>query len=130
MIMAPDRKTADRVKDNFVKVYEDKYPKATECLAKDWAKLTTFFDYPAKHWTSLRTTNPIESSFATVKLRTRKTKGAGSVKVPVSTAFKLLLECEKKWRKIRGAEEIQSLLTRIRIGTASLRAPHRVTNEA
>jgi transposase-like protein len=113
MMKAPDRETADRIKNNFVEVYEAKYEKATKCLAKDWDKLMTFFDYPAKHWTSLRTTNPIESSFATVKLRTKTTKGAGSVKVAVSMAFKLLLECEKKWRKIRGAEEIQNLLAGI-----------------
>ena len=79
-------------------------------MNKDWDKLTTFFDFPAKHWTSLRTTNPIESSFATVKLRTKSTRGAGSPITAVTMAFKLLKECEEKWRKIRGIEEIENLL--------------------
>lgn len=113
MMKAPTKDTANRVKNNFVKVYKNKYPKATECLEKDWEKLVTFFDFPAEHWLSLRTTNPIESSFATVKLRTRVTKGAGSAKVAVSMAFKLLLECERKWRKIRGYQEIQNLVNGI-----------------
>jgi transposase-like protein len=110
MMKAPDRATADRVKNNFKSVYEAKYPKAVECLVKDWYRLTVFFDFPAEHWTSLRTTNPIESSFATVKLRTRVTKGAGSPAAAASMAFKLLLECEKKWRRIRGYVEIRNLL--------------------
>ena len=110
MMKAPDRKTANRIKANFVNSYQAKYSKATQCLEKDWGRLTTFFDFPAEHWVSLRTTNPIESSFATVKLRTRVTKGAGSPKVAASMAFKLLQECEKKWRRIKGYREISKLL--------------------
>ena len=110
MMRSPNRKSAHKEKENFVKTYQAKYPKAAECLEKDWKQLTTFFDFPAEHWISLRTTNPIESSFATVKLRTRTTKGAGSTKVAVSMAFKLLLECEKTWRKIKGYREISNLL--------------------
>ena len=67
--------------------------------------------YPAAHWTSLRTTNPIESSFATVKFRAKVTKGAGSKETAASMAFKLLQECQKRWRKIRGEKEhLQNLL--------------------
>ena len=68
------------------------------------------FDYLAKHWRSLRTTNPIESAFATVKLRTKTTKGSGSAKIAATLAFQLLKESEKRWRKIRGWEEIDNLL--------------------
>lgn len=110
MMMAPDKEAAESLKKNFVEIFGDKYDKATKCLEKDWERLTPFFDYPAKHWTSIRTTNPIESAFATVKLRTRSTKGSGSPKMAATLAFKLLQEAEKKWRKIRGQEELQNLI--------------------
>ena len=109
MMRAPDQKSSEKIRDNFIKTFEPKYPKATTCLNKDWVKLMSFFDFPAEHWQSLRTSNPIESSFSTVKLRTRVTKGAGSPKVAASMAFKLLLECEKKWRRIKGHQEIKNL---------------------
>lgn len=110
MMKAPDREAAETSKERFKKTFDDKYEKSVQCLEKDWARLTTFFDFPARHWTSIRTTNPIESSFATVKLRTKTTRGAGSPKTATTMAFKLLQECEKKWRKIRGWEEIENLL--------------------
>jgi len=69
-------------------------------LLKDQDKLFTFFDFPAEHWIHLRTTNPIESAFSTVKARTKRTKGAGSRKAGLAMAFKLLLGAEKHWRKI------------------------------
>lgn len=110
MMMAPDKQSAELSKKIFQETFADKYDKATSCLIKDWDKLTSFFNYPAKHWTSIRTTNPIESAFATVKLRTKSTKGSGSPKMAATLAFKLLLEAEKKWRKLRGAGEIKNLL--------------------
>ena len=110
MMKAPDKATALFAKNNFKRIYKDKYPKSFECLNKDWDQLTTFFDFPAEHWISLRTTNPIESSFATVKLRTRTTRGAGSRKTAETMAFKLLQECEKKWRKIRGWKKVPNVL--------------------
>ncbi len=110
MMKAPDRESADLAKARFESVFKDKYEKSVQCLDKDWDRLTTFFDFPAKHWTSIRTTNPIESSFATVKLRTKTTRGAGSPKTAATMAFKLLQECERKWRRIRGWEEIENLL--------------------
>lgn len=94
----------------FKNIYESKYPKAYEALDKDWGKLMTFFDFPAENWISIRTTNPIESAFATIKLRTRSMKGAGSSKAAAVMAFKLLLEAEKKWRQIRGWRKIENLL--------------------
>lgn len=110
MMKAPGRKSAEFERIRFEAIFNDKYEKAVICLNKDWEQLTTFFDFPAKHWVSLRTTNPIESSFATVKLRTKSTRGAGNAKTAATMAFKLLQECEKKWRKIRGHEEIENIL--------------------
>lgn len=111
MMKAPTEADALKARESFEKLFGDKYPKATTCLVKSWPELTTFFHYPAAHWTSLRTTNPIESSFATVKLRTKVTKGAGSKETAAAMAFKLLQECQKKWRRIRGEkQEIQNLL--------------------
>jgi len=110
MMMAPDLSSAEAAKNNFSESLSSKYKPAVDCLEKDWEKLTPFFNYPAKHWTSIRTTNPIESAFATVKLRTKSTKGSGSPKMAATLAFKLLQEAEKKWRRIRGHEEIQNLL--------------------
>lgn len=65
IMKAPDLESAEKVRDRFQLIFEDKYTKAVTCLLKDWKKLTTFFDFPAAHWVSLRTTNPIESAFAT-----------------------------------------------------------------
>ena len=111
MMKAPTVADALKSRQSFENLFGDKYPKATECLVKSWTELTTFFRYPAAHWTSLRTTNPIESAFATVKLRTKVTKGAGNKVTAAAMAFKLLLECQKRWRKIRGEKkEIQNLL--------------------
>lgn len=102
MMKAPTEADAISARKQFEKLFDEKYPKATACLVKSWSELTTFYHYPAAHWTSLRTTNPIESSFATVKLRTKVTKGAGSKQTATTMAFKLLQECQKKWRRIRG----------------------------
>ena len=97
---APDYQTALDELACFTRTFEDKYPKAVETLTKDQDKMFTFFNYPAAHWIHLRTTNAIESPFATVKARTRVTKGAGSRKAGLAMAFKLLLMAEKRWRKV------------------------------
>lgn len=110
MMRAETQAASEKERVQFEKLFSEKYPKAVDCLAKDWPRLVTYFDFPASHWLHLRTTNPIESSFATVKLRTRVTKGAGSKETAETMAFKLLRECEKTWRKINGANEIQNLL--------------------
>ena len=110
MMKAATEKDALKARQSFEKLYNDKYPKSVDCLVKNWSELITFFKYPALHWQHIRTTNPIESSFATVKLRTKVTKGAGSKAAATVMAFKLLLECEKRWRKLRGYQEIQNLL--------------------
>lgn len=110
MMRAPTKSDAEKERDQFEKLYREKYPKAVDCLVKNWSVLTTHFDFPAAHWLHLRTTNPIESAFATVKLRTKVTKGAGSKTTAEVMAFKLLKECEKSWRKVNVPGEIKNLL--------------------
>ena len=110
MMKSENAESALKTRISFEKLFSEKYPKASECLVKSWAELTAFFNYPAKHWQHIRTTNPIESSFATVKLRTKATKGAGNKETAAAMAFKLLQECQKKWRKLQGHEEIKNLL--------------------
>ena len=100
IMYAPDRQSATEDIQRFVQEFQAKYPKAVECLLKDQDELLTFFDFPAEHWIHLRTTNPLESTFSTVKARTKRTKGAGSRKAGLAMAFKLLLGAEKHWRKI------------------------------
>jgi putative transposase len=100
IMRAPDRQSALEDIERFSQEYQAKYPKAVETLTKDQDELLTFFDFPAEHWIHLRTTNPIESTFSTVKARTKKTKGAGSRKAGLAMAFKLLLAAEKRWRRI------------------------------
>ena len=101
---APTRKTAPKAIKTFTTDFGAKYPKAAECLTKDQDALLAFFDFPAEHWKHLRTTKPIESAFATVRLRTRVTKGPGSRAAGLAMVFKLLLAAEQSWRKLNGAE--------------------------
>jgi transposase-like protein len=100
IMQAPTRKDAVSEIGRFVAEFEEKYPRATETLTKDQDKLLTYFDYPAAHWVHLRTTNPVESPFATVKQRMRQTRGAGSRDAGLAMAFKLLLQAESKWRRL------------------------------
>jgi len=100
---AETRADADKAFDLFVSTFEAKYPKATACLAKDREVLLTFYDFPAEHWIHLRTTNPIESTFATVRLRHRRTKGSGSRTACLTMVFKLTLAAEKRWRRLNGS---------------------------
>ena len=101
---APTRAACDEAIDEFVETYEAKYPKAAASLVDGREELVTQFDFPAEHWIHLRTTNPIESTFATVKLRQRVTKGAGSRAAGLAMAFKLLLAAERTWRRLNGQE--------------------------
>lgn len=109
---APTLAECNKCLDSFIADYATKYPKATKSLAEAREKLVTHFDFPADHWKHLRTTNPIESTFATVKLRQRVTKGAGSRKAGLAMAFKLLLAAERTWRRLDGHE----LLPLVRAG--------------
>jgi len=101
---AETRRDADAAIDDFAKVYGDKYPKAVAKLTKDRDVLLTFYDYPAAHWVHLRTTNPIESTFATVRARTTVTKGAGSRRRGLMMAYKLLDAAQDRWRKVNSPE--------------------------
>jgi putative transposase len=110
IMYAESRESALIERGNFEVYFGEKYPKAIERLKNDWEELTRFFDFPALTWKHLRTTNPIESAFATVALRNKVTKGAGNKKMAEAMAFKLLLEAEKRWHRIDGFKEIQNLL--------------------
>lgn len=101
MYMAENQKAAIAAYHLFIKTFRDKYPKAVMCLEKDADELFTFYNFPAAHWQHVRTTNPIESTFATVRLRTKRTKGCGSREATLTMVFKLAKEAEKKWRKLR-----------------------------
>jgi len=102
MSLAPTKEDAMKAFDLFVESFGAKYPKAVECLVKDKVELFAFYDFPAMHWIHLRTTNPIESTFATVRLRHRRTKGNGTRKATLAMVYKLCREAEKKWRKLDG----------------------------
>ena len=108
--MADTREHAHQAFDLFLETYQAKYPKACECLAKDRDVLLTFYDFPAEHWIHLRTTNPIESTFATVKHRQRKTKGNGSRLACLTMVFKLMESAAKKWRLLNGANIIPDVI--------------------
>ena len=111
--MAPGRAAANEAFDHFITVYEPKYPKATACLAKDRDALLRFYDFPAEHWIHIRTTNPIESTFATVRLRTAKTKGCGSRLATLTMVFKLAESAQKKWRRLNGHDLIGDVIAGI-----------------
>jgi len=100
--MAPTREDAYKAFDIAVETYSDKYPKAMQCLVKDKDQMLAFYDFPAVHWQHIRTSNPIESTFATVRLRTSKTRGCGSRQTILSMVYKLGQSAQKKWRKLRG----------------------------
>ena len=108
--MAESRTGALAAFDVFVKTYEGKYPKAAICLTKDKEEMTAFFDFPAEHWLHLRTSNPIESTFATVRQRTSRTKGSGSRTATLSMVFKLALCAQKRWRRLNGHEQLGRLI--------------------
>jgi putative transposase len=110
MAEAPSRADARKTRERFRSEFDAKYPKAVAKLDKDWDALTAFFDFPAEHWRHLRTTNPIESSFATVKLRTKVTKGAGSKKAALAMAYKLLDAAQDRWRRFNGHELVGDVL--------------------
>jgi putative transposase len=108
--MADTREHARRAFDLFLATYEAKYPKACACLKKDRDVLLTFYDFPAEHWIHLRTTNPIESTFATVRLRTKRTKGCGTRTACLTMVFKLMQSAQKRWRTLNGSERLPDVI--------------------
>ncbi len=108
--MAETRKVAEEAFSLFVETFAAKYPAAVECLEKDRDALLRFYDFPAEHWRHLRTTNPIESTFATVRLRTNKTKGSGSRAACLAMVFKLAQSAEKRWRVLNGSKLVADVI--------------------
>jgi putative transposase len=102
--LAETKVEAEKAFDLFVKTYQAKYPKATECLSKDRDVLLSFYAFPADHWVHIRTTNPIESTFATVRLRHSKTKGSGTRTACLTMVYKLMESASKKWRALNGSD--------------------------
>jgi transposase-like protein len=110
---AETRVDAEKAFDLFIKIYEPKYPKAAVCLHKDREELMAFYDFPAKHWQSIRTSNPIESTFGTIRHRTRRSKGCLSRDGMLHMMFKLGQCAEKTWRKLRGFDYLAKVVTGI-----------------
>ena len=108
--LAASREEAQTAWKKFILAYSVKYPKATECLAKNEKELLAFYDFPAEHWIHLRTTNPIESTFATVKHRTRKSRNCFSRNTIIAATYKLFLEAEKRWKPLRGKKRIAQVI--------------------
>ena len=113
--MAPSRDEANKAFDLFLRTWEAKYVKATNCLSKDRDALLAFYDFPAEHWLHIRTTNPIESVLATVRLRTCKTKGCGSRVACETMVFKLMESAKKGWRKLNGCALLPEVIAGVRL---------------
>jgi len=111
---AETRVEAEKAFDLFLKTYEPKYPKASACLQKDHEELMAFYDFPAQHWQSLRTTNPIESTFGTIRHRTKRSKGCLSRDGMLHMMFKLGECAEKKWRRLRGFDYLAKVITGVK----------------
>lgn len=107
---AEGREAAGRAFDLFVATYQAKYPKAVECLVKDREALLAFYDFPAEHWRHIRTTNPIESTFATVRLRHGRTKGSGSRVACLTMVFKLMEAASRRWRLLNGSGRLEDVI--------------------
>jgi len=111
---AESRKEAEAAFDRLIVRYGAKYDKAVACLAKDREALLAFYDFPAEHWKHVRTSNPIESTFATVRLRTDKTKGCLSRKTALAMVFKLAKSAERRWRRLDGSERLAQVIEGVR----------------
>ena len=116
---AETREEAYKAFDHCIERFEPKYPKAMACLAKDKDAMLAFYDYPAENWQHIRTSNPIESVFATVRLRTTKTKHCGSRTTTLAMAFKLMETAQKKWLRLRGYQRLADVITGVKSSTAS-----------
>jgi transposase-like protein len=110
IVGSPTRSDAARALEWFRSQFGARYPKALAKLDADWTALTAFYDFPAEHWVHLRTTNPIESTFATVKLRTKVQRGAGSKRAALTMAYKLLDQAQERWRTFNGAHLLEDVV--------------------
>ena len=112
--MAETRDRAHKAFDRTLKRFEAKYPKAMECLAKDREELLAFYDYPAEHWVHIRTTNPIESTFATVRLRTKRSRNCGSRATTLAMVFKLLQTAQRRWRRLKHFQKLELVVSNVK----------------
>ena len=108
--LAETREMANKAFDHFLEKYGVKYEAACNCLSKDRDALLAFYNFPAEHWGHLRTTNPIESTFATIRLRHRRTKGSGSRKASLTMMFKLAQSASRRWRRLNGHHQLALVL--------------------
>jgi len=112
--MAETREAAYMAFDRVLKRFGAKYPQAMDCLAKDRDELLAFYDFPAEHWVHIRTTNPIESAFATVRLRTKRSRSCGSRGTTLAMVFKLLQSAEKRWKRIKGFKKLELVVNNVK----------------
>ena len=112
--MAERKDDAEKAFDLFIEIYEDKYPRAAGCLKKDRADLLAFYDFPAAHWQHIRTTNPIESTFATIRHRSKLAKGCVTRQTMLAMAYKLGMSAEKNWRRLRGFDHLAKVITGVK----------------
>ena len=112
--MVETKVQAEKAFDRFIRDFEAKYPKTTEILEKDREALLAFYDFPAEHWIHIRTTNPIESSFATIRHRTNRTKNCVSRNTLLGLVFQLALTAEKNWLRVRGFKKLPDVVKGIR----------------
>ena len=111
--MAATQKDAEKAFDNLLECFEPKYPKAMECLRKDRTELLAFYNFPAEHWVHIRTTNPIESTFATVRLRSKRSKNCGSRDTTLAMVFKLMECAQKRWRRFKGFGMLELVINNV-----------------
>lgn len=111
--LAETRDSAHKAFDSALRRFRDKYPKAMENLEKDRNELLAFYDFPATHWIHLRTTNPIESTFATVRLRTKRSRSCGNRDTTLSMVFKLLQSAQKRWKRIKGFDQLKLVVDNV-----------------
>ena len=111
---ADTRARAHRAFDRFAATFEAKYPRAVECLVKDRGELLAFYDFPAVHWQHLRTTNPIESIFATIRPRTAKTRNCVSAKSGLSLVHQLAMSAQQRWRRLRGFRQLADVVADVK----------------
>ena len=123
--LAPSKAAAEVAIDVFAEKYAAKYDKAVECLSKDRDAMLAFYDFPAEHWDHLRTTNPIESVFATVRHRTVRTKGSLSSTTAMLMVFKLLCAASKTWRRLKGTNQLPKVIAGVKFenGVEVIEAP-------
>jgi transposase-like protein len=111
--LAETREDAERAFDRTLKRFEPKYPQAMDCLRKDRDALLAFYDYPAEHWVHIRTTNPIESTFATVRLRTKRSRNCAARDTTLAMVFKLLQSAQKRWKRIKGFRKLALVVNNV-----------------